>query len=356
VEYVLKVNGRFFNHEKIQNKASCLYLLEKYCPASPVPRLVAWSEHGVDVISASADRKMFVTAEILDSTRQPDCPGWILMTRVEGESLSTLSLTESSMQKLGRQLGDLVADWRTAVPTQRLCGNLRFESPAAYPRPADIVLARPGDSGFPELWIRGLLVHGAPRSKPVSSMLEYYTAKLHGQMKKLKEEEVYSPNRNLLSDLKMFVVNTLPRLKVIQQTDAESRGSFVLTHYDLSPRNVLISHDPLRVAGIVDFEFAGFFPHLDEFINDAVGNEGDWPQSAYQAYCDRLAERHIVTPLQLTNQDIWKQAHALGRLQESIAPWWLEAGGTQGASLSSELEKAAAIVRQMLLELESARG
>ncbi len=37
LELVLKVNGRYFGADKIQNEVGCLWLLEKYCSRVPAP-------------------------------------------------------------------------------------------------------------------------------------------------------------------------------------------------------------------------------------------------------------------------------------------------------------------------------
>jgi len=46
---VLKVSGQFFGPDKVQNEVSCLWLLERYCPDVPAPRVIAWSEDGSQV-------------------------------------------------------------------------------------------------------------------------------------------------------------------------------------------------------------------------------------------------------------------------------------------------------------------
>ena len=47
-EVVLKLSGRFFGPEKVQNEVACLYLLEKHCPSVPTPRVLAWADHAAD--------------------------------------------------------------------------------------------------------------------------------------------------------------------------------------------------------------------------------------------------------------------------------------------------------------------
>src|SRR5688500_7095632 len=55
-DLVLKVMGRFWGAEKVQNEAACLWLLESHCPDVPSPRIVAWSETGEEAVVVSSDR------------------------------------------------------------------------------------------------------------------------------------------------------------------------------------------------------------------------------------------------------------------------------------------------------------
>ena len=144
-----------------------------------------------------------------------------------------------------------------------------------------------------------------------------------------------------------FVSNTLPTLELANGPAAK----FVFTHFDLSPRNVLVSGTPPRVTGLVDFEFSGFFPEVDEFVNDYVDNGGDWPSAAYEAYLGRLAELGVNTPAHGIDEAVWKQAHWFGQMIEHIAPWWLP-GDKGEEGLRGALQESASVVEEMLKKFE----
>jgi len=63
------------------------------------------------------------------------------------------------------------------------------------------------------------------------------------------------------------------------------------THYDFSPRNILVSEgSPPLVTSVLDFEFAGFFPNEDQFTNNAIANNQDWPEAAYRVFSGGTGE------------------------------------------------------------------
>ncbi|KAH7124413.1 hypothetical protein EDB81DRAFT_220634 [Dactylonectria macrodidyma] len=88
-ELVLELNGRFFGPDKIQNEVSCLRLMEMHCPNVPAPWVCAWSENGKDLVRISADRLECQNGEIPDPGMGEHTGGWILMSRIPGESLSS---------------------------------------------------------------------------------------------------------------------------------------------------------------------------------------------------------------------------------------------------------------------------
>ncbi|KAK2774682.1 hypothetical protein CKAH01_13128 [Colletotrichum kahawae] len=302
-DYVLKINGRGFGADKIQNEVSCLRLLETYCPRIPVPRAVAWSQDGSTAEVISKDRA--VTKSLNLKTTDGTLGGWILMTRVSGEPVDLLNISSDTKASLATQLADVVATWRQSLPPQIHVGNLRFlEGDCKNSRP-DITL--PGLSG--------------------------------STTDKLVIRDLVSPIRN-------FIQHTLPSMAALHR----GPDVFVFTHYDLSPRNVLVSGTPPQITGIVDFEFSGFFPPLDEFLNDNVGNNGDWPKDMYEVYLKQLEDDAVPTPLKSISQGHWEQALFLEKLLESIAPWWL-LDHCRGEESNQELNKARAQVLEYLERL-----
>ncbi|RBR06804.1 uncharacterized protein FIESC28_10920 [Fusarium coffeatum] len=125
---------------------------------------------------------------------------------------------------------------------------------------------------------------------------------------------------------------------------------FVFTHYNLSPRNVLVSGSPPQITGIVDFEFAGFFPALDEFLNDYIENSNDWSEDVYEVYLKRLEENSVPTPLKGIAKDGWEQVYLLQQVVQNIAPWYLP-GKYTGEGLEQELAKSRVLVEEILEKL-----
>lgn len=340
-DYVLKINGRGFGADKIQNEVSCLRLLETYCPGIPVPRAVAWSQDGSTAEVISIDRA--VTKSLNLKTTDGTLGGWILMTRVSGEPVDLLNISSDTKASLATQLADVVATWRQSLPPQIHVGNLRFlEGDCKNSRP-DITLPGLSGSTTDNLVIRGMLGDGLQHLEGIHTIANYYKIRLENKLRILETDDIFASNRDLVSPIRNFIRHTLPSMAVLHR----GPDVFVFTHYDLSPRNVLVSGTPPQITGIVDFEFSGFFPPLDEFLNDNVGNNGDWPKDMYEVYLKRLEDNAVPTPLKSISQGHWEQALFLEKLLESIAPWWL-LDHCRGEECNQELNKARAQVLECL--------
>ncbi len=352
LELVLKVNGRFFGADKIQNEVCSLWLLERYCPDIPAPRIFAWSEDGETIICLSENR---------DGSRKGKLghpgpsggkkPGWVLMSRTGGESVSGLDLQEHEWAQVGRQVADLASSWRQSIPTQAYCGAICLQRGPTL----GVTLSRSPDSDRPSLGVAGIIGDGLRFSDPVTDAIEFQRVKLIDKVQQLETQQVYSPNKlSLLPLIRDFVSSTLPKLELVRASTGNGNDGFVFTHYDLSPRNMLVSETDsgYKIVGVVDFEFAGFFPALEEFVNDYVDNGGDWPKAAYDAYLGRLGELGTPTPVKGIEKQVWQQAHWLGQLLENIAPWWLP-GDKNEKELEEALGKSEEVVLGMLGLLKS---
>ncbi|KAH8660615.1 hypothetical protein BX600DRAFT_467939 [Xylariales sp. PMI_506] len=340
--WVLKVNGRFFGRDKIQNEVGCLWLLEAHCPDVPAPRVKAWSENGLDVTSLPGNRTQARKVALKSHSERVDGdensgPGWILMTKVEGKTLSSLTLDSAQWEQVAMQVAKITACWRQGIPSQPHCGNIAFVG-----EPVDSLSIIQGpDHGPSTLSIHGVVGDGITFSDPVTTTIDLYRIKISDKLHKLETVDVYAPNRDLCARVKDFVATTLDNLDGLNTSRGAGCGVFVFTHYDLSPRNILVSHreSTLAVSGIVDFEFAGFFPAFEEFVNAYVDNGGDWPEAAYKAYLQRLEDLGESTPARGFKVEVWKQAALLGQLLENIAPWWLP-GDHGKEDLATELHNA----------------
>ncbi|KAL7758524.1 hypothetical protein ACKLNR_010951 [Fusarium oxysporum f. sp. zingiberi] len=337
-ELVVKINGRGFGSEKIQNEVSCLRLLEHFCPEIPAPRAIAWSQDGLTIDTKDAQRGE-VKLNVMD-----DSPGgWILITRVPGKPINLSALSNDDKFHLATQLADHVTNWRRDVPPQSFTGNICFHEMDCQ---SDVTIPSSNSAIEMQFLIRGMLGEELHCQDGIASLAEYYKLRIENKIKTLQTNETFAPNRDLMQPLQDFILQVLPTVSSLNTKD----DLFVFTHYDVSPRNVLVSGQPPQITGIVDFEFSGFFPPLDEFLNDCIANDGDWPKDMYDVYLKRLESNGIPTPLVGIKKDHWEQMALLEELVEKIAPWWLP-GEFQGEQMEKELKKVMSRVWEILKKL-----
>ncbi|KAK1758880.1 kinase-like domain protein [Echria macrotheca] len=333
---VLKVNGRFFGADKIQNEVSCLNILGQYCPDIPSPSVVAWSEDGTTVAIPGHPPVR------LDEDVAPSSPGWILMTRVPGSPVSDLQLNDDDMTSICEQLADMVAQWRLRIPPQTYCGNLTFHSGPSESADIRLDIDPENSHGSHTLAVRGL-VDGAIRlSEPIASEVQLHRIRLEAKLCELNTDETYSPNRRLAPEICEFIEKTLPRL--FHGAPSSSSSSFVFTSYDLAPRNVLVvrtdRNAPPKISGIIDFEFAGFFPEKEEFMEAYVAGRSDWGEPGYSSFLKRLQQLGVDTPPipgeGSGSVQSWTRERLLSTMIDNIAPWWLP-GPYEGEELAIKL-------------------
>jgi len=360
-EAVLKVNGTIYDGDKVQNEVACLRLLEMYCPDVPAPRVLAWSEAGVSATFVSPthhDAETKALERDIDGEGQRRA-GWILTSRLPGKPVaSPEELDDAALAGLATQLAGLVARWRRCIPAQAYCGNLQIRKAAILPSGGGIALDRPCGPGIPGLAIRGILVEELKLTAPIARMHDYYGLKLDNKLRLLASSDTLARNRHLLGPLRTFRSEHLPKLRFTdmfaqsatptEDTDTDT-DTFLFTHYDLFPRNILVEGSPPRVTGIVDWEFSGFFPPVDEFLDDWL--DGDWPEPFYTAFLQSLEESGVATPAgSVRGESSWQLAYWLERTIESAAPWWLP-GNLNADQVDKALETAESVVGQMLRNL-----
>ncbi|KAM0201440.1 hypothetical protein ACHAQI_011294 [Fusarium lateritium] len=271
--------------------------------------------------------------------------GWILMTRVPGEPIDLSEHDNDRLADLALQLADHVTNWRQNIPCQIYGGNMRFQEDEYKDSRPDVTLIDSRELGA-NFVIRGILGEGVRSLDPIATVEDYYKVTMENKLKTLEANETFEPNRSLLAPVRNFMREILPSMTSLNT----GALAFVFTHYDLSPRNVLISGEPPQITGIVDFEFAGFFPPLDEFLNDYIENSNDWPKDMYEVYLKRLEENGVPTPLKGVDKDHWEQNYLLQQLVQNIAPWYLP-GEYQGEELKQELDKSKVLVKDLLEKL-----
>ena len=238
-DFVLKINGRDFKGDKIENEVSCLRLLETFCPRIPVPKAIAWSQDGSKMtVACSAGSDM--EEQVFDG----NTGGWILMTRVPGEPIDLSQYSNEILADLAVQLADHVADWRHNIPSQMHGGSLRFQDDEYKILRPDITLTYPKKVRS-NLVIRGILGEGISCLDPITTVADYYKVLIEYKLTTLETNETFAPNRILVAPVQKFMREILPAMDMGADT-------FVFTHYDLSPRNVLVSGSPPQITGIVN--------------------------------------------------------------------------------------------------------
>lgn len=183
-------------------------------------------------------------------------------------------------------------------------------------------------------------MEGLEATDSIDSPNAYYKTRLRSALNKLTNTKAFLPNRHLIPIIDRYIENQLSQVALVNPGTA-----FVFTHYDLSPRNILVTGD--RITGIVDFEFSGFFSPVEEFLNDYVNNGGDWPSDVYVEYQRRLEQHHVPTPTGTMDGKLWANNYWLEKMTTCLAPWWLP-GPFAGQQLENELQKAAEIVTMAL--------
>jgi hypothetical protein len=167
--------------------------------------------------------------------------------------------------------------------------------------------------------IAGLLCCHYVPPDPNTSSLDYYSIKLEDQLTKLETEDVFAAMRNEVS----LVVREFAekKLRGLSLFSSDKPAAMTFTHYDFSPRKILVwESSPPLVTGILDFEFAGFFPNEEEFTNNAIANNEDWPEAAYRVFLEELERLGERTPLRGIDQESWNEACRLVQITEDVAP------------------------------------
>ena len=341
---VLKLAGHFFDFRKIENELGCLLLFKKYCPNLPVPEPFAWSAHGDKI-------------ETLDGRTIEAEPGrpfsdhaWILTSRVPGRVLTVADLDSIHGSSILKHLGSYMAMWTTQIPKSSVWGNLRMQDKQASEEDTTIFEdLLPGKT----FELGRVLIHAFdwPNTQP------YYPMLAKDQLGRLDIEPQFASIQPARAEAwKAWAETELPYYPICQQDHHN------LTHFDFSPRNVLVSNvdGVLKVTAILDFEFTGFFPPEEEFLNAMIRQEGDWEQRHWDIIMQEMARLGLqVPPTAGVDKDScidetrWKQARIIVKTVDQIAPWEVGVGKFEGEDLRRELDEAAGVVQEGLKKLRA---
>ena len=215
-EFVLKINGRDFKSDKIENEVSCLRLIETFCPGITVPRAIAWSQDGSKMAVARSDGRGMEVQAFDGNTG-----GWILMTRVPGEPTDLSQHDNEILADLAVQLADHVTDWRHNIPSQMHGGSLRFQNDESKDSRPDITLTDSKDIGS-NLVIRGILGEVICCLDPITTVADYYKVLIEHKLRTLETNETFEPNRSLVAPVRKFMQEVLPTMSSL---NTEPMGS-----------------------------------------------------------------------------------------------------------------------------------
>jgi Phosphotransferase enzyme family len=379
---VLKIAGHFFDHRKIENELGCLYLFKKFCPDLPVPVPYAWSKTGQEI--QTVDGRTICS----QPGSQPFSDhAWILTSRLPGRVLTVADMDGPDGETLLRQLGRYATMWRTQIPPTRLWGNLRFQSDTtessntATPTatsPQKVLLK----DAFPNqtLELSAFLLN----SYPWPNTAQWYPTLAQDQLSRIyKQPHFRQTFDSHAAKWKKWADEDLPTYPHSQPEE------YVLTHFDFSPRNVLVGRDeegkgPLRITAVLDFEFTGFMPAEEEFLNAMIRRGGDFEERHFDVILHEMAllgqrvpptkgVRKIIADgktksaiqsgggvgsgkeggkeIQFLDERYWKQACILAKTIDRIAPWEVMDGKFEPEELKRELDEAAATVEEGLRKL-----
>lgn len=118
----------------------------------------------------------------------------------------------------------------------------------------------------------------------------------------------------------------------------------------------------MRISGLLDWEFAGFFSPFQEFLTASeeifnINQPLDQDQEisgvpVAESLFKHLTAGGISNPSHGFVKKHWLVVRMLHQLEENVAPWWLREG-VEGDELKAELDMAAAWVERLLEELSS---
>ena len=268
------------------------------------------------------------------------------MTKMPGTSLAHINLGKDDALSVAKDLANFISILR-AIPSPGKMGNLVSVNP----------------EGVPEI---GALVD-VPSAKgwPYESHLKYQIAVFEAALTSLENEPIYArnaqPSTGLPLRLREFVDQTLPKCPIFHPLPSEDTAVSVLTHADLSRRNILVCRPtpelPLRVTAIVDWEFSGYFSPYEEFLTadtDLLDFSGDTqPDLLSDCLLAELATRDVSTPRHGWMEEHWELARRNQQVRENIAPWWVRELNLQSSELQDELAKAEVIIVKTLQEIKN---
>lgn len=234
-----------------RSEAEALMLVARKAKHVPVPEVLAVYQHRLDDI----DRSPLPSPTTDPNVARENTATYIVMTWVDGTPLDSVwfDLTPVEKEHVVADLAPLLAELRRVTPDEPLMARApRYIGSAARLPCADPVLA--GQGPFAD------------------------TAELNAALLALAAPHVPAASLALAA-------------RVLARTTAQA---VVFTHGDIHPRNIVVRRRArgggVEIAGIVDWETAGWYPEYWEYVNIMQLDDAEWANGSWAGYAQGVLE------------------------------------------------------------------
>ncbi|UJR07905.1 hypothetical protein I4U23_012188 [Adineta vaga] len=294
--YVLKICGDAWDKIKTESEVTAMKVVSKHTTL-PIPKIIAYS----------SDKNNEFGLE------------WIIMTRTEGKPLRTsqhvgdiwtkLSIEQKKM--LINELVDYVKQLHSRIPSASLIGNYRSNDKIGFDN---------------------------SRKGPWKNYREYFNDQLKDKIEILTNDNVFAPVRDdVLQSIKEFRTLNLPTFDELPN---------VFTHNDLGLQNLTVSDD-LKIRGILDWEWSGSYPIVEEYFRSYKPIVYDEQMKTY--LFDQLEKQQIPTPRTIPRFSLLRKLYDF---LQAIVPWYLTSlANPEHPTVEKELFKNRDKVEQLVKEI-----
>ena len=297
--YVLKIGGRYWVSSKTEDEVKSLQLLAQYTTI-PVPCILAYS--------VDPDNEFGV--------------GWILMTRLPGESMSKICwngcLSFNAIRSIITDLAEYVSQMHLNIPRMQQIGAFRLNGQIDK------------DSNGLGPWLTyEQFVHDRAR-------IEIRTIQKHP----------------VFASIKDTILHAIEEFEQLQFSSLEN-VPLVFSHGDLHVQNILISmNDPEtpRITGIVDWEWAGSFPCSEEYFTSFNYFLHHESEAVRELFLDEFEKRGILTPRTIKHFSVMQK---INRFITTLALWDIPTSANPDDPLvMKKVERIRSTVRSIICELK----
>jgi len=265
--YVLKVGGRYWVSSKTEDEVKALQILAEFT-SIPVPRVLAYS---------------------LDANNEFGV-GWILMTKLSGESMLKIcenqSLSFNALQSIIDDLSNLLAQMHFKIPQTNRIGTFRLNGEISM------------DSN-------GL--------GPWSNYEQFVRDRAKLEIRTIDKHPAFAPVKDTL----LLAIEQFDQLRFSHF----DKLPFIFSHGDLHIQNILISlenPDAPRVTGLVDWEWSGSLPCSEEYFTSFNYFRNHENQAVRDSFYDALEKHNVPTPRTIER---FSSLEKINRFVTTLALW-----------------------------------